>query len=134
MVIRCESRGSIVPGPAHLADDHIEVACVVLRAGRVDQLTEPAHVEARAAKVLRGWAADASHEGGVRGHWSIVRCEALTSTALAVLRESTQKAADLTTDDVQGYKVSVNFVYPLLVIAEQPDVFDRNVMEKGEHV
>ena len=134
MVIRCEPRGSIVPGPAHLADDHIEVACVVLRARRVDQLTEPTHVEARAEKVLRGWTADASHEGGVRGHWSVVRCEALRSTALAVLRESTQRATDLTSDDVQSYKVIVNFLYPLLEIAGQPDEFDRNVMEKGEHV
>ena len=51
-----------------------------------------------------------------------------------MLRESTQRATDLTTDDVQSYKVIVNFVYPLLVIAGQPDAFDRNVMEKGEHV
>jgi hypothetical protein len=30
--------------------------------------------------------------------------------------------------------VIVNFVYPLLVIAGQPNAFGRNVMEKGEHV
>jgi hypothetical protein len=34
----------------------------------------------------------------------------------------------------QPYIVIVKFVYPVLVIAGQPNVFGRNVMEKGEHV
>lgn len=58
---------------------------------------------------------DASHGGGVRFQSSAVRCEAWT-------------------DNGPSYKVIVNFVYPELAIAEQPDVLDRNVMENGEHV
>jgi hypothetical protein len=60
-IIRREPPVKIPRSLVRLIDDHLKVTCVVLRARRVDELTEPAHVEANATEVLRGWTVDATH-------------------------------------------------------------------------
>jgi hypothetical protein len=67
-----------------------------------------------------------------RNSLSVVHCGAVTSAACAVLRKSTM-CTTVNTPRTR-YKVTVNFVYPVLAIAAQPDKLDRKVMDKGEHV
>src|ERR1700677_805363 len=71
VVIRFESPVSDLPGPARFADDHLKITRVVLRKRRVDQLTVPAYVEARAAEVFGSWAANA-FLSVVHCFWSVV--------------------------------------------------------------
>jgi hypothetical protein len=96
-VMQREHRRRVL-GPRRHADDHVEIAWIVLRARRIDQLAKTADIKARTADVFRRRTAAASH--------------------LATRND---------------YKVIVNCVYPLEVIAGQLADVVRKVIEKGEH-